>query len=113
MAEYQRDIPFEFQRVFYVYNVPNTRVRGEHAHKKCHQFLICVHGSVSIVVDDGHIREEYTLDHPWIGLHIEPRVWSIQYKHVFDSVLMVFASHKYDPNDYIRDYNEFLRYVRS
>lgn len=113
VAEWQTDIPFEPKRVFYVYNVPNVRVRGEHAHKQCHQFLVCVRGSVAIVVDDGHNREEYSLDRPWIGLHIPPRVWGIQYKYSSNAVLMVFASHRYDPDDYIRDYDEFLRTIGS
>lgn len=113
VAEWQTDIPFEPKRVFYVYNVPNVRVRGEHAHKQCHQFLVCVRGSVAVVVDDGHNREEYSLDRPWIGLHIAPRVWGIQYKYSSNAVLMVFASHRYDPDDYIRDYDEFLRTIGS
>lgn len=113
VAEWKTDIPFEPKRVFYVYNVPNVRVRGEHAHKECHQYLVCVHGSVSVVVDDGQNREEYRLDRPWIGLHIPPHVWSIQYKYSSDGVLMVFASHKYNPDDYIRDYNEFLQATKG
>lgn len=113
VAEWQTDIPFEPKRVFYVYNVPNVRVRGKNAHKQCHQFLVCVRGSVAVVVDDGHNREEYSLDRPWIGLHIPPRVWGIQYKYSSDAVLMVFASHRYDPDDYIRDYDEFLRTIGS
>lgn len=113
VAEWQTDIPFEPKRVFYVYNVPNVRVRGEHAHKQCHQFLVCVCGSVAVVVDDGYNREEYSLDRPWIGLHIPPRVWGIQYKYSSNAVLMVFASHRYDPDDYIRDYDEFLRTIGS
>lgn len=113
VAEWEKDIPFKLARVFFVYNVPNARVRGEHAHKECHQFLMCVKGSLAIVVDDGKAREEFILDQPWIGLHVPPKVWSIQYKYSSDAVLMVFASHKYDPDDYIRDYDEFLKLTRA
>ena len=112
-TEWQRDLPFVPRRVFLVYNVPNARVRGEHAHKECHQFLVCVKGSLAVVVDDGNNREEYVLEQPWVGLYLPPRVWGIQYKYSGDAILMVYASHEYDPADYIRDYEEFLRVVRS
>jgi UDP-2-acetamido-3-amino-2,3-dideoxy-glucuronate N-acetyltransferase len=112
-AEWHKDLPFVPRRVFYVYGVPNSRVRGEHAHKVCHQFLICVHGSLAVVVDDGHKREEYLLDRPWLGLYLPPRIWGIQYKYSSDAVLMVFASHEYDNSDYIREYDEFLRITKS
>jgi acetyltransferase-like isoleucine patch superfamily enzyme/dTDP-4-dehydrorhamnose 3,5-epimerase-like enzyme len=113
VAEWQRDLPFVPRRVFMVYNVPNARVRGEHAHKTCQQFLVCVRGSLAIVVDDGSNREEYVLEQPWVGLYLPPKVWGIQYKYSQDAILMVFASHEYDPADYIRDYGEFLKLVRS
>lgn len=109
VVEWKDDLPFEPKRVFYVYNVPSVRARGEHAHKECHQFLVCLHGSVSVVVDDGHNREEYKLDHPWVGLYVPPIIWSLQYRYTPDAVLLVFASHEYDPDDYIRDYSEFLQ----
>lgn len=112
-AEWHRDLPFVPRRVFYVYRVPNSRVRGEHAHKECHQFLVCVNGSLAVVVDDGNKREEYLLDQPWLGLYLPPRIWGIQYKYSSDAVLMVFASHEYDAADYIREYNEFLRIAKS
>ena len=112
-AEWHKDLPFVPRRVFYVYRVPNSRVRGEHAHKECQQFLVCVSGSVSVVVDDGRRREEYLLDQPWIGLYLPPKIWGIQYKYSADAVLMVFASHEYDAADYIRQYDEFLKLARS
>lgn len=112
-AEWHQDLPFVPRRVFYVYDVPNLRVRGEHAHKACHQFLVCVHGSLAVVVDDGEKREEYILDQPWLGLYLPPQIWGIQYKYSPGAVLMVFASHEYDPSDYIRDYNEFRKLKRS
>ncbi|MBN1125598.1 MAG: WxcM-like domain-containing protein [Sedimentisphaerales bacterium] len=113
VAQWESDLPFTPRRVFYVYNVPNVRVRGEHAHKECHQFLVCVSGSVSVVVDDGRNREEYSLDRPWIGLYLPPRVWGIQYKYSANAVLMVFASHLYDADDYLREYDAFLKFIGS
>jgi len=103
------EIPFQIQRVFFVYGVPTRDVRGEHAHRALHQFLICVHGSCHIIVDDGRQRDELLLDEPTLGLYVPPMVWSIQYKYSPDSVLAVLASAPYDPDDYIRDYEEFLR----
>lgn len=101
-------IPFAARRWFFVYGVPGREVRGEHAHRECHQFLICVSGRVNVAVDDGENRVEYTLDGPTMGLHVSPRVWASEFGYEGDSVLMVLASHPYDPDDYIRDYQSFL-----
>lgn len=111
--EWEKELPFNPKRIFFVYNVPNSSVRGEHAHKICHQFLLCVHGSISVVVDDGNNREEYLLNQPHIGIHIPPEVWGIQYKYSSDAVLLVLASHEYDSDDYIRDYDKYLTYMES
>lgn len=110
--ELEKDLPFSPKRTFFVGNVPNNRVRGEHAHKVCHQFLLCVQGSVAVIVDDGEKREEYMLDEPHIGIHIPPKVWGIQYKYSQNAVLFVLASHEYDATDYIRDYEEYLSYLK-
>lgn len=110
VGEFERNVPFQPKRYFIVYDVPSTETRGEHAHKQCHQFLICVAGSVSVVVDDGARREEVLLDRPNIGLFIPAGVWGIQYKYSANGVLLVFASEYYDASDYIRNYDEFLRF---
>jgi UDP-2-acetamido-3-amino-2,3-dideoxy-glucuronate N-acetyltransferase len=107
-GEFPRDIPFQPKRYFLVFDVPSSETRGEHAHRVCEQYLTCVNGSIAVVVDDGRHREEITLDHPTQGLYIPPGVWGIQYKFSSDAVLLVFASHEYDPADYIRNYSEFL-----
>jgi UDP-2-acetamido-3-amino-2,3-dideoxy-glucuronate N-acetyltransferase len=112
-GEFTRDIPFAPKRYFVVYDVPSSKVRGEHAHRTCKQFLICVKGSVSVVVDDGARREEFTLDHPEFGLYLPPMVYGIQYRYSGDAVLLVFASEHYDPKDYIRDYDTFLKLGRK
>lgn len=108
VGEFERSIPFSSKRYFMVFDVPSVETRGEHAHRECHQFLICIRGSVSVVADDGHTRREFTLDRPDLGLHLPPMVWGIQYKYSSDAMLLVFASHYYDADDYIRDYDEFL-----
>ncbi len=101
-------MPFLPKRYFLVFDVPGKEVRGEHAHKTLHQFLVCVKGSCAIVVDDGQNRKEITLDRPNLGLYLPPMTWGIQYKYSADAVLLVLASDVYDPDDYIRDYDEFL-----
>lgn len=111
VAEIEKDLPFTPKRLFYVFDVPDKRVRGEHAHKECHQFLIAARGSLSIVADDGQQREEFLLDRPWLGLYLPPLVWGIQYKYSSDALLLVLASHEYNANDYLRDYDEFLRFA--
>ncbi len=106
-GEFERHIPFTPKRYFLVYDVPNFKIRGEHAHKVCHQFLVCIRGSCNVITDDGEKRREYVLDSVEKGLHIPPMVWGVQYKYSPDALLLVFASDYYDPDDYIRDYNEF------
>ncbi|MGY0652461.1 WxcM-like domain-containing protein [Luteimonas sp. A537] len=113
VGEFERSVPFAAKRYFMVFNVPSAETRGEHAHKQCHQFLVCVSGSVNVVADDGHTRREYVLDRPDAGLHLPPMTWGIQYKYSPDAVLLVFASHYYEADDYIRDYDEFVRLARA
>ena len=107
-AEYGQYLPFVPKRFFMVFDVPSKEIRGEHAHKNLHQFLACVHGDCSLVVDDGRNREEIVLDSRLTGVHIPPMVWGTQYKYSKDAVLLVFASDVYDADDYIRNYDEFL-----
>lgn len=113
VVECERLLQFSVSRVFYTYGVQTKEVRGEHAHKKCHQFLVAVHGNLKVLVDDGVHRDDIVLNRPSVGLHIPPGVWGCQYQHSPDCVLMVLASEPYDDADYIRDYNEFLEYVRN
>ncbi len=109
VGEFEREIPFSPKRYFMVFGVPNREIRGEHAHHECHQFLICVRGSCSVVADDGAHKVEVVLDAPDRGIYLPPMTWGIQYKYSADAVLMVFASHYYDNGDYIRDYADFIR----
>lgn len=108
-GEFERDLPFVPRRYFVVYGVPGAEVRGEHAHRRCEQFLTCVHGAMSVVVDDGENREEYRLDGPDAGLYVPAMVWATQYAYTADAVLLVLASDPYDAADYLRDYEAFLR----
>jgi len=111
VGNFSEHVPFTPRRFFVVYDVPGKDVRGEHAHRTCHQMLVCLSGSVAILTDNGRVREEVLLDGPSLGLYIPPMVWSVQYQHAPGAVLLVFASELYDVNDYIRDYEEFMRLV--
>ena len=112
-AEYEKSLPFVPKRYFLVFDVPSTDVRGEHAHRECHQFLVCVKGNCSVVVDDGQNRAEVLLNRPNLGIHVPPLVWATEYKYSEDAVLMVLASETYRAEDYIRDYDMFLKEVQE
>jgi len=111
--ELVKDLPFTPARFFIVYDVPTKRVRGEHAHRTCQQLLICLHGAVTCLVDDGHHRTSVMLDSPNIGLYMPAMIWGAQYQYTSDAVLGVFASEPYDNADYIRDYEDFLSVANS
>lgn len=106
-------VPFEPKRWFLVYDVPGREVRGEHAHRLCHQFLLCVSGQVAVAVDDGENRREVLLDRPTLGIYIPPLIWGSQFQYEHDAVLLAFASHPYDADDYIREYDSFLAEVAN
>lgn len=108
VLEMPDSLPFAVRRVFMVYDVPSEEVRGEHAHRECHQLLICLSGTVHVVADDGLQRTEVKLDRPSLGLHLAPMTWGVQYRYSPDARLLVLASHEYDAGDYIRSYEEFL-----
>jgi acetyltransferase-like isoleucine patch superfamily enzyme len=112
-VEIPRELPFVPARFFVVHHVPSGEVRGEHAHRVCHQFLICIKGSVHVLVDDGSNRQEVVLDRPELGLYIPPRIWGTQYKYSGDAALLVFASHPYNTADYIRDYDAWVDFVAA
>lgn len=111
VGEFQRDIPFFPKRYFLVFNVPGEVKRGEHAHLKCHQFLVCVKGRCTAVVDDGFSRREISLTSPDVGLYLPPLTWGTQYKYSNDAVLLVFTSDYYDASDYVSTYSEFVGIV--
>jgi dTDP-4-dehydrorhamnose 3,5-epimerase-like enzyme len=113
VVEQGSGLPFVPKRVFWVFNVPSRDVRGEHAHRRCEQFLVATHGGLSVVVDDGRKREEIRLDTSTLGLYLPPMIWGVQYKFDADAVLLVAASERYDASDYIRDYAQFCRLVAN
>ncbi|MFT3714292.1 MAG: WxcM-like domain-containing protein [Archangium sp.] len=113
VGEFEKQVPFVPKRWFLVYGVPGNDVRGEHAHRECHQFLVCVRGAVTVMADDGTTREEWRLERPNLGLYLPPMTWGVQYRYSADATLLVFASHAYDAADYVRDYETFAKLKRS
>lgn len=106
--ESARHLPFEFKRIFYIYDVPTGTDRGAHAHKSLHQFVICLSGSFDVMLDDGFSKKTIHMNRPWLGLHIPPLIWAAEVNFDPGSLYLVLASDYYDESDYIRDYDEFL-----
>jgi len=110
--EYE-NIPFKIERVFYLYDIPGGEDRGAHAHKDCHQFLIAASGSFEIVMDDGKNKRTIVLNRPYYGLYLPPGIWAAEQGFSSGAICLVLTSHKYDENDYIRDYKEYLNYLQG
>lgn len=108
VGEVPTEVPFSPARYFAVFGVPSVELRGEHAHKQCQQFLICLHGSCRVLLDDGDMRCEVTLDSPDMGVYMPAMIWGTQYRYSPDAVLLVFASRPYEAEDYLRTYDDFL-----
>ena len=109
--EEMKDIPFEIKRVYYMYDTLKGVRRGFHAHKSLEQILICIHGTCKILLDNGSEKVEVLLDKPYEGLYISNDIWREMFDFSPDAVLMVLASEYYDEADYIRNYDEFLKYI--
>ena len=111
VAEFGETLPFLPKRFFVTYGIPSDQVRGEHAHRLCAQFFVCTHGECHVLVDDGEHREEFCLNRPSLGVLVPPMTWAVEHLHSSDSTLMVLASRRYEPEDYIRDYEEFMAMI--
>lgn len=103
-------VPFNVQRVYYLYDVPGGVERGGHAHKSLYQLIVSVSGSFAVTLNDGNAKRSFTLNRPYQGLLVKPGIWRDLSDFSSGSVCLVFASQKYDPGDYIRDYEDFLNY---
>lgn len=108
-----KDIPFRIRRVYYMYDTRDGVTRGKHAHKSLQQILVCIHGSCKILLDNGKEKKIVPLEKPYEGLYVSNVMWREMYDFSSDAVLMVLASEPYDEGDYIRDYDEFLSFVRQ
>lgn len=101
------DLPFNIQRIFYLYDIPGGESRGAHAHIACHQFLVAASGAFEVLLDDGITKRTVHLNQPYVGLHIPPGIWASELNFSSGSICLVLASHTYDEADYIRDYEAF------
>ena len=108
-----RNIPFDIKRIYYITNTKQGVVRGHHAHRELKQVLVCVHGSCKISLDDGTEKKEVVLDQYNKGIYLDSVLWRTMYDFSPDAVLLVLASTLYDDSDYIRDYDEFLSYIKT
>ena len=106
-------IPFDVKRVFYSYDIPGGESRGAHAHKECHQFLIAASGSFEVVLDDGVNKRTVLLNRPFYGLHVPPGIWAAEQGFSSGSICLVLASEGYAEDDYIRNYEDFLKYIEE
>lgn len=108
-----KDIPFEIKRVYYMYDTGEGVRRGYHAHKSLEQILICIHGSCKILMDNGEEKKIVSLEKPYEGLYISNNIWREMFDFSPDAVLMVLASDFYNEEDYIRNYEDFLEFVKK
>ncbi|MHC1704333.1 MAG: FdtA/QdtA family cupin domain-containing protein [Tenuifilaceae bacterium] len=109
VIENGKTVPFDVKRVYYLYDVPGGESRGGHAHKELRQLIVAASGSFNVTLDDGNVKRTFTLNRPYQGLLIVPGIWRELDDFSSGSVCLVLASHLYDPSDYIRDYNDFLK----
>lgn len=108
----KEDIPFEVRRTYYLYDVPGGESRGGHAHRELSQLIIAVSGSFTVTLDDGKVKRTFVLNRPYQGLYIVPGIWRTLDDFSTGAVCLVLASHGYDEADYIRDYDEFIKYKK-
>lgn len=105
-------LPFDVKRIFYSYDIPGGESRGAHAHKECHQFLIAASGSFEVALDDGVNKRTVLLNRPFYGLHVPPGIWAAEQGFSSGSICLVLASEGYLEDDYIRNYEDFLEYIK-
>nr|MBP7471585.1 WxcM-like domain-containing protein [Prevotella sp.] len=113
VVEQLKDVPFEIRRVYWTYDIPGGESRGGHAHKHCHQLLIAVSGSFHVTLTDGKEKKTFYLNRPYQGLLVETGVWRTLDDFASGSVCLALAENPYDEDDYIRDYDKFLKYVNN
>jgi dTDP-4-dehydrorhamnose 3,5-epimerase-like enzyme len=113
VVENNLNIPFEAKRIFFLYDIPGGESRGAHAHKKCHQFLVAASGTFEVALDDGKTKRTILLSQPYYGLYIPPGIWAAEQEFSSGSICLVLASHEYDAEDYIRDYDDYLTWKNN
>ena len=113
IGESKKEIPFDILRVYYIYGVSYSKAtRGFHAHKALEQAIFCISGSFKLMLDDGKAKQYIFLSDPNHGIYLGPQVWHTMFEFSKDCIILVFASDYFDELDYIRDYDEFLKYLK-
>ena len=110
VIEENGDVPFDIKRVYYLYDVPGGESRGAHAHRALEQLIVAASGSFKVTLDDGNCKRTFTLNRPYQGLYVKPGMWRDLDDFSSGAVCMVLTSELYQAEDYIRDYDEFLRF---
>lgn len=113
VAEGERNIPFNIKRVYWTYDIPAGESRGGHAHRRLQQIIIAVSGSFNVTLDNGSEKKTFHLNHPYQGLYVDKAVWRTLDDFSSGAVCLVLASELYDEDDYIREYDDFLKYVKD
>ena len=113
VAEQQKEVPFKMERVYWTYDVPSGESRGGHAHKTCEEVIVAVSGSFDVTLDNGENRETYHLNHPYQGLYVGTGIWRTLEDFSSGAVCLVMASHLFEEEDYIRDYDEYRQWARQ
>ncbi len=108
-----KDVPFPIRRTYWTYDIPEGAARGGHAHKECLEVIIAASGSFTVTLDDGNRKQSYLLNRPDQGLLVNTGIWRTLEDFSAGSVCLVLASELYEEDDYIYDYDEFLKYARQ
>lgn len=106
-------VPFEVKRVYYLYDVPGGESRGAHAHRDLSQLIVAASGSFRVTLDDGNVKRSFVLNRPYQALYVKPGIWRDLDDFSSGAVCLVLASEVYQPEDYIRDYDEFIEFRKE
>lgn len=113
VVENNKTVPFEMKRAYYLYDVPGGEARGGHAHKDLYQLIVAASGSFDVVLNDGNVKRTFTLNRPYHGVYVVPGIWRELNNFSSGAVCLVMASHPFDKDDYIREYDEYLNYIKK
>jgi WxcM-like, C-terminal len=110
IVEGQKNIPFDVRRIYYLYDIPGGEDRGGHAHKELHQLIVAASGSFNVLLDDGQNKKIVTLNRPDYGVMVVPGIWRELFEFSSGAICLVLASQKYDQDDYLRSYEQFVNF---
>lgn len=114
IGESNKSVPFNIKRIYYINNLFNKKaIRGKHAHKKLEQIIFCINGHFTLSLDDGNIKQKILVNNSANGIRLGPKLWHTMEKFSSDCIILVLASDYFKENDYIRDYNKFLKYIKK